>query len=227
MYTLHIANKNYSSWSLRPWVLMKALGIPFEEIMHPFGEGSNWSAFRQFSPTGLVPCLVDGERHIWDSLGIIEYLAEKHPEVWPDNEEARTWARCAAAEMHSGFSVLRDVCPMNCGVSVSMSSQPAGLDKNLERLDELWSQGLTRFSGPYLAGEKFTAVDAFYVPVAFRVHTFQLQLSEQSMIYVRQLLRLNAVKVWEASALNETWREPGHEADTVRFGVIQEDNRKS
>lgn len=108
-----------------------------------------------------------------------------------------------------------------------MSSQPAGLDKNLERLDELWSQGLTRFSGPYLAGEKFTAVDAFYVPVAFRVRTFQLQLSEQSMVYVRQLLRLNAVKVWEASALNETWREPGHEADTVRFGVIQEDNRKS
>ncbi|GFZ80175.1 glutathione S-transferase [Pseudohongiella nitratireducens] len=225
MYTLHIANKNYSSWSLRPWVLMKALNIPFQEIMHPFGEGSNWGEFRKFSPTGLVPCLVDGDRCVWDSLGIMEYLAERHAGVWPESDDARAWARCAAAEMHSGFSVLRDVCPMNCGVMVAMTTRPAGLDNNLERLEELWSQGLSRFSGPFLGGKQFTAVDAFYVPVAFRARTFQLQLSQQSQAYVNELLSLDAVKTWEKSALNETWRESGHEADTVRFGKILEDNR--
>ena len=225
MYTLHIANKNYSSWSLRPWVLMKALDIPFKEELHPFGEGSNWTAFREFSPTGLVPCLVDGDTHIWDSLGIVEYLAERHPGVWPKNDKARAWARCAAAEMHSGFSVLRDVCPMNCGVKVVMTSSPDGLEKNLSRLDELWSQGFDRFSGPYLAGEKFTAVDAFYVPVAFRIRSFQLRVSERSMTYVEKLLSLNAVDLWKTSALNESWREPGHESDTIRYGRIEEDYR--
>ncbi len=94
MYTLHIANKNYSSWSLRPWVLMKALSIPFEEVMNPFKEGSNWNEFRTFSPTGLVPCLVDGSNAIWDSLGITEYIAEKYPQVWPAEHGARAWARC-------------------------------------------------------------------------------------------------------------------------------------
>lgn len=225
MYTLHIANKNYSSWSLRPWVLMKALDIPFGEVLHPFGEGSNWTAFREFSPTGLVPCLVDGDMHIWDSLGIAEYLAERHSGVWPEDGKARTWARCAAAEMHSGFSVLRDVCPMNCGVSVAMTSCPDGLQKDLSRLDELWSQGLDRFAGAFLAGENFTAVDAFYVPVAFRIRSFQLQVSEQSMAYVEKLLSLNAVDLWKTSALNESWREPGHEADTIRYGRIEEDYR--
>ena len=225
MYTLHIANKNYSSWSLRPWVLMKTLDIPFEEVLHPFGEGSNWAAFRQFSPTGLVPCLVDDDIHIWDSLGIVEYLAERHAGVWPEDDKARAWARCATAEMHSGFSVLRDVCPMNCGVSVVMTSPPDGLQKNLSRLDELWSQGFDRFAGPFLAGKAFTAVDAFYVPVAFRVRSFQLSLSERSMAYVDRLLSLSAVDLWRTSALNEIWREPGHEADTTRYGRIEEDSR--
>lgn len=225
MYTLHIANKNYSSWSLRPWVLMKTLNIPFKEVLHPFGEGSNWESFRRFSPTGLVPCLVDGEEHIWDSLGIAEYLAEKHEGVWPDSLTARTWARCAAAEMHSGFAVLRNVCPMNCGVTAAMSSMPEGLGSNLSRLDELWTQGLNKFSGPFLAGDSFTAVDAFFVPVAFRVRSFQLSLSTTSMQYVERLLSLDSVNLWEKDALAETWREPGHEADTVRFAAITLDRR--
>lgn len=225
MYALHIANKNYSSWSLRPWVLMKTLSIPFEEVLHPFGEGSNWTAFREFSPTGLVPCLVDREVHVWDSLGIVEYLAERHRGVWPEDDLARAWARCAAAEMHSGFSVLRDVCPMNCGVTVAMTSSPDGLEKDLSRLDELWTQGFARFSGPFLAGKHFTAVDAFYVPVAFRIRSFNLRLSEPCMAYVDRLLRLDAVEHWKTSALKETWREPGHEADTTRYGCIKEDSR--
>src|SRR5271165_5094264 len=105
MYELHIANKNYSSWSLRPWVLMRELGIPFVERLSPFSEESNWDAFRGFSPNGKVPCLHDGAEAVWDSLAITEYLAEGHQGVWPENQQARTWARCAAAEMHSGFSL--------------------------------------------------------------------------------------------------------------------------
>ena len=138
MYTLHIANKNYSSWSLRPWALMKELNIPFKEKMSPFSAGSNWDEFRGFSPTGLVPCLVDGHLQIWDSLAITEYLAEKHPEVWPEEIDARAWARCASAEMHSGFPALRDQCSMNCGMRVKLDSVSAELQKDISRIDELW-----------------------------------------------------------------------------------------
>ncbi len=107
MLTLHIANKNYSSWSLRQWVLLSELGIPFREQLSPFAAGSNWEAFRAFSPNGKVPCLHDGDEVVWDSLAIVEYLAERHAGVWPVDASARTWARCASAEMHTGFAALR------------------------------------------------------------------------------------------------------------------------
>ena len=107
MPTLYIANKNYSSWSLRPWLLMRELGLPFEEKLTPFAGHDTPDAFRAFSPTGKVPCLVDGPTVVWDSLAITEYLAERFPHVWPAQAEARAWARCAAAEMHSGFPALR------------------------------------------------------------------------------------------------------------------------
>src|SRR5690349_9794152 len=116
MYTLYIANKNYSSWSLRPWLLMRQLGIPFEERLVPFGHGAG--GFRTFSPTGKVPCLVDGDTVVWDSLSIVEYLADRHPGVWPAEPKARAWARSAAAEMHSGFAALRERCTMNLGIRV-------------------------------------------------------------------------------------------------------------
>jgi len=114
MYTLYIGNKNYSSWSLRPWLLLRELDIPFTEQLIPFGKG----AFGSFSPTGKVPCLADGGVLLWDSLGITEYLGERHPGVWPIDVGARAWARCAVAEMHSGFNKMRDQCLMNCGVRV-------------------------------------------------------------------------------------------------------------
>jgi len=119
MFVLYIANKNYSSWSLRPWVLLKALEIPFNEHLMPFegGVGESHTTFKRFSPSGLVPCLIDSEHDVavWDSLAIIEYVAEKHPSVWPEERAARAWARSASAEMHSGFGALRDECSMNCG----------------------------------------------------------------------------------------------------------------
>ena len=227
MSTLYIGNKNYSSWSLRPWVLMKTLAIPFEERIEFFLEGSSWEKFRAFSPNGLVPCLHDGEFVVWESLGIVEYLAERHDGIWPMDAQARAWARCATSEMHAGFSALRNECPMNCGVRVELNSISAGLQQNLDRLDELWCEGLQRFAGPYLAGDCFTAVDAFYAPVAFRVQTFNLGLSDEAMAYVERLLNLDAMRDWYEAALQETWRETEHDQDMLNAGKLLSDMRAS
>jgi glutathione S-transferase len=150
-YTLYIANRNYSSWSLRPWVLMRTLGLDFEERLIPFANAGEPNRLPAISPTGRVPCLHHGELRVWDSLAIVEYLAERHPGVWPTDPTARTWARCAAAEMHSGFGTLRSVCSMTCGQRVVLRERPAALETELQRLRALWTEGLTRFGGPFLA----------------------------------------------------------------------------
>ena len=180
MYVLYIANKNYSSWSLRPWVLMRELGIEFKEELRPFNPGSNWTAFRTFSPSGKVPCLVDGEHVVWDSLSIVEYLAERHPSVWPQDPGVRAWARSAAAEMHSAFGALRERCSMSCGIRVRLNDIPAALTRDIERMDELWTQGLDRFGGPFLTGQAFAAVDAFFAPIAFRAQTYGLKFKPRA-----------------------------------------------
>ncbi|MBE9548146.1 MAG: glutathione S-transferase family protein [Proteobacteria bacterium] len=226
MYTLHIANKNYSSWSLRPWVLMRELSIPFAEKVTAFSAGSNWKAFKEFCPSGLVPCLIDGGEAVWDSLAIMEYLAEKHSGVWPQQMPARSWARCASAEMHSGFYALRSQCPMNCGLRVKLHSLPDTLQHDIKRIDELMCEGLQRFGGPFLAGDKFTAVDAFYAPVIFRIQTYSLPMSKLAMNYVNTMLSLKSLREWEAMALNEEWREAAHEKEVLEMGVVLEDKRK-
>jgi glutathione S-transferase len=226
MYQLFIANKNYSSWSLRPWVLMRTLGIPFDEQLQPFVPGGSQAAFRAFSPTGKVPCLHDGATVIWDSLAIAEYLAERHAGVWPSGAEARAWARCAAAEMHSGFGALRNHCSMCCGIRVRVHAPlPTALVADCGRIDELWSAGLRLFGGPFLAGAEFSAVDAFFAPVAFRVQTYGLSLGAASAAYAQRLLALPAMRSWYHDALAEPWREPGHEAEISQGGTIFEDLR--
>jgi len=225
MYVLYIGNKNYSSWSLRPWALMRELGIAFDERLTPFNPGSSWTEFRKFSPSGRVPCLVDGKVTVWDSLGITEFLAERHASVWPKDATARTWARCAAAEMHSGFSELRNRCAMNCGIRVQLNAVPPELEKEIARLDELWGEGLERFGGPFLAGKAFTAVDAFFTPVAFRVQTYGLKFEERSRAYVNRLLALPALGSWYTAALAETWREPAHEEEAKAAGAWVPDFR--
>jgi len=227
MFTLHIANKNYSSWSLRPWVLMKTLGIPFAEQLHPFPAGGAWDLFRKFAPNGKVPCLQDGTIHVWDSLAITEYLAERHDGVWPLAGEARTWARCATAEMHSGFTALRGQCGMSCGVRIKMHEINAALSRDLTRVDELWTEGLARFGGPFLAGANFTAVDAFFAPVAFRVQTYGLPLSAIAASYCQHLLNEPAMLEWYMAALQEAWREPAHEEEVLEAGELLVDLRKS
>ena len=224
MRQLFITNKNYSSWSLRPWVLMRELDIPFVERLEAFS-GQGRSDFERFSPSGKVPCLIDGDTVVWDSLGITEYLTEQNPRVWPADAAARTWARCAAAEMHSGFHALRERCTMNCGVRVKYAALPADLQKDLARLDGLWTEGISRFGGPYLAGPAFTAVDAFFAPVAFRVQTYSLDLAPTSRLYVQRLLELPAMQDWYASALTETGRHEKYEQITKDAGIWLNDYR--
>jgi glutathione S-transferase len=225
MYDLYIANKNYSSWSLRPWVLMRELKIAFREHLIPFGHESSWQSFRKISPSGRVPCLVDGDTVVWDSLAIVEYLAERHEAVWPKETRARAWARSAAAEMHSGFSELRNLCSMSCGQRIRLKEFPAPLERDIARLGALWNDGLRRFGGSFLAGASFTAVDAFYAPVAFRVQSYDLKLDAPAAAYADRLLATRALREWYADALKETLRDGPHEEDVTRVGTVLEDLR--
>jgi len=225
MYELIIGNKNYSSWSLRPWVLMKTLGIPFKETLKEFRPVSSWEAFREFSPTGKVPLLKDGDVAVWESLAIVEYLAERHSGVWPADPVARAWARSAAAEMHAGFSTLRNICTMNCGIRVVLKESPEALRNDIARITELWNDGLERFGGPFLAGDTFAAVDAFFAPVAFRVQTYGLALDAASEAYVALLLRQPAMQEWYEAGLRETFREPAHEQEARAAGTWMADLR--
>jgi glutathione S-transferase len=181
-YTLITANRNYSSWSLRPWLLMAALDIPFEDRIEPFTKPDNYEDFRKFSPTGQVPLLLarepGGERRVWDSLGITMYLAERHGGVWPEEPEARAFAQCVVAEMHGGFGALRNDCTMNVGVRVAPKPTSPALQRNIARVREIFEEGLERFGGPWLAGAAFTAADAFYAPVAWRIRTYGLDVGK-------------------------------------------------
>ncbi|WP_338242419.1 glutathione S-transferase family protein [Aurantiacibacter hainanensis] len=224
-YQLITANRNYSSWSLRPWVLMKALDIPFDDRIEPFTAPVNYEAFRAFSPTGQVPVLIDGERTVWDSLGIALYLAERHDGVWPKDEAARAFAMCGVAEMHGGFSALRNQCPMNVGVRVKMAAADPALAKDVARVRELFEEGLDRFGGPWLAGPDFTALDAFFAPVAFRVRTHGLDVG-RGQAWVERILAHPAMQQWEREALAESWREESHEAEVGASGTVIEDLRQ-
>jgi glutathione S-transferase len=208
---------------------MRQLGIEFEEMLVPFGDPGQPSPFQAFSPSGKVPCLVDGDTVVWESLAIAEYLAERDARVWPADRLARAWARCAASEMHAWFSDLRNVCPMSCGVRMRIDTAPAGLARDVTRLDELWCEGLSRFGGEFLAGGAFTAVDAFFAPVAFRVQSYSLALSAPASVYAardaaaarraqgaRSRLRLRLVHALGRTAAGRV---------RARDGSVREDDR--
>jgi glutathione S-transferase len=225
MYQLYIGNKVYSSWSLRPWVLLRSLDIGFTEQLVPFGDPAAWTAYRRISPSGKVPALVDAGVWIWDSLAITEYLAERHPGVWPSDAMARAWARSAAAEMHSSFSELRHRCSMCCGVRIRLFEQPAPLEHDVARIARLWTEGLGRYGGPFLAGRVFTAVDAFFAPVVFRAQTYGLSLDAKSQGYLQHMLAQPAVKQWYDEAVQERFRDAEHEEHVARMGTLLEDYR--
>ena len=205
---------------------MKALGIEFVDRLEPFTKASNYDEFRAFSPTGQVPVLLDGDRTVHDSLGIALYLADRHEGVWPKDEAARAWAQCAVAEMHGGFAALRNDCTMNVGVRVEPKPMSDALQRNVERIRELWSEGLMRFGGPWLAGAEFSAADAFFAPVAWRVRTYGLDVGTLGQAWVDHIIAHPAMQQWEAEALAETWREEGHEEELRACGAITADYRQ-
>ncbi len=222
-YTLITANRNYSSWSLRPWFLMTALGIPFVDRIEPFTAQVN-TAFSSFSPTAKVPVLIDGDRTIHDSLAIVMYLAERHGGLWPTDPDARAWALCAVAEMHSGFGALRNDCTMNVGVRVRPKPMSDALRADVARIAALFAEGLDRFGGPWLAGDAITAADAFFAPVAWRVRTYGLDVGA-GQVWVDRMIAHPAMQQWEADALAETWREAEHEGELLACGDITADFR--
>jgi glutathione S-transferase len=225
MYQLYIANKNYSSWSLRPWVLMRELGIEFAEHLTPFGDAPRWDALRKISASGTVPFLLDGDTVVWDSLAIVEYLAERHGGVWPRHPVARAFARSAAAEMHSGFVELRNRCAMSCGIRAQLKLTPPALVREVARVDALFGEGLSRFGGAFLAGPEFTAADAFFAPVAFRVQSYGLELGAAAAAYIARLLRLASMKEWYAAGVAERFRDLPHEEEIVQMATVTLDLR--
>jgi glutathione S-transferase len=214
MLTLYIGNKNYSSWSMRPWVLMKQAGIPFEERKVRFDSfASSDSRFKQevlkVNPAGRVPVLVDDGLAVWDSLAIAETLAEKFPDraLWPRDARARARARSVCAEMHSGFAALRSACPMNIEASLPVPGAVAWRDQpavrtDVERIGGMWTDLLEQHGGPLLFGE-FTIADAFYAPVCMRIRTYALPVPRHLTEYIDRVCALPGVKAWIADALAE------------------------
>lgn len=209
---LIIGNKNYSSWSMRPWVLMKQLGLPFEEHKLRF-DFSPQSPFRRevarFSPAGKVPVLFDDDFAVWDTLAIIEYLHDKFPGrgVWPADMRLRARARSLAAEMHSGFSALRNHCPMNIEaalpeVGARIWAEQEGVRKDVQRIELAWAEALNDSGGPFLFGE-FSAVDAMYAPVCMRLRSYHLPIVQTTHDYIAHVAAAPGVKAWVMDALEE------------------------
>ncbi|WP_332683550.1 glutathione S-transferase family protein [Bosea sp. (in: a-proteobacteria)] len=209
---LVIANKNYSSWSLRPWLALTEFGIAFTEELVPFGptfDDPDWKrAVSAFTPAGKVPALVDGPITVWDSLAILEYLAEKYPDlaIWPRDREARAMARSICAEMHSGFGALRNACPMNLAWIHPPRERGPAVAADAARITGIWREARQRFGagGPFLFGG-FSAADAMFAPVTARFTTYSIALDPVSAAYVEAVQGTAGFRAWREAALTERW----------------------
>lgn len=206
-YTLAIGNKNYSSWSLRPWLLMRQAGIAFEEVRIPLYTPESRARIAQYSPSGKVPCLVDGDLQVWDSLAICEYLAERHPalNLWPADRTQRALARSISAEMHAGFQNLRSKMSMNCRGSFPGRGRSVEVAAEIDRIQRIWTGCRDRHpaGGPFLFGD-FCIADAMYAPVVLRFRTYAVQLSGVSREYAEAVLALPALQEWLSAAASES-----------------------
>ena len=200
---LIIANKNYSSWSMRPWLLLSHLGIPFEEEKLSFNDPEFKRKVGRYSPVGKVPVLVDGDLAVWDSLAIIEYVADKFPDkkVWPQDRSARARARSICAEIHSGFPAIREHLSMNCELRMSGVWNRA-VQTEVARIFSMWREALEKYKGPFLFGD-FSAADAFYAPVTRRFVSYGIDMPDYARAYVEHIGNLPAMKAWLAEGLAE------------------------
>jgi glutathione S-transferase len=207
-YTLVIGNKNYSSWSMRGWLVIKQSGLPFEEVVIPLDQDETRHRIQQHSPSGKVPVLKHDGRVIWDSLAILEYLAEQVPGagLWPKLIEARADARSVCAEMHSGFQALRTHMPMNIRASLAGHGRGEGVDEDVRRITHIWRESLQRYGGggPFLFGS-WTGADAFFAPVATRFHTYGVHLDDICQTYADRVMTWPAVVEWCEAAKAEPW----------------------
>ncbi len=207
MLTLVIGNKAYSSWSLRPWLFLKHHGIAFSEVRVPLYAGDYKARIEAFSPAGKVPVLVDGGVTVWDSLAILEYLSERFPETqgWPDGSAARAHARAICAEMHSGFMALRQHLTMNARNVFAWRDWPPEVAGDIARIESLWAECRNRHGGggPFLCG-RFSAADAMYAPVVWRLHGYSAPVTAATRAYLDAMLALPAMRAWQAGALAET-----------------------
>ncbi len=207
-YRLIIGNKAYSSWSLRPWLALKVAKIPFEEQVIPLQQAQTPAALKAASPAARVPVLCDGDVTVWESLAILEYLAERHPDakLWPSDIKARAYARTIATEMHSGFAALRSACPMNVRRQTAWRDRGASVNADIKRIKDIWVECRNRYGsqGPFLMGS-FSAVDAMYAPVVTRFHTYGVQGEESIAAYIKTILALPAMQEWYQAAAAEPW----------------------
>ena len=216
--TLHliIGNKNYSSWSFRPWLAMKVAGIAFEETVISLEAKDFKERVLALSGTGKVPVLIDGETRVWESLSILEYLAEKFPSagLWPMDAKARAHARTVSSEMHAGFVPLRSQLPMNTWRPVKHRALDEAASANVARIDAMWTDCRVRFgrSGPFLFGA-FGAADAMYAPVVWRFHTYAVEVSPAAHAYMHAVMALPAWAEWRRAARQEPWVLPHDELD--------------
>ena len=206
---LVIVNKAYSSWSLRPWIAMRHFGVPFEETVIPMRQPETRARILEFSPTGKVPVLIDGDVRVWESLAILEYLAETHPEiaVWPRDKAARAHARTLANEMHAGFQALRNHCPTQFLRPVAKRALTPEVEADVARIEAAWAGARAQFGagGPFLFGE-FSAADAMFAPVVNRFHTYDAPVTPETRAYMAAVMALPAWKAWIAGAEGEPWR---------------------
>ena len=214
--TLIIGLKNYSTWSLRPWILLKHLDEPFTEVALTHYRDDFRTEIAKYSPAGRVPVLIDDDLHIWDSLAIVEHLAEKTGRGWPEDRAARALARSVSAEMHSGFQALRSQCPMNIRATGRRVEQTPELLRDIARIDEIWRDSRRRFGreGPWLLGD-YSIADAMFLPVVSRFTTYGAEVSPESREYMQVALADPAFGEWSRAAAAETFRNPVTEA----FGV--------
>ena len=213
---LVIGNRNYSSWSFRPWIAMKAANIPFdEEVISLYVEGSHEKILKH-SPGGKVPILIDGETHVWESLAILEYLAEKFPDaaLWPADKAARAHARAISTEMHAGFAPLREECGMSFWRPPGKRTLSAAAQANVARVQEIWTGARAKYGagGPFLFG-RFGAADAMYAPVVQRFIAYAIDVDAAAKAYMQAMTALPAFQEWRRAALRETWVIPKFEYD--------------